>query len=676
MIRLGVDVGGTFTDLVVYDEMTKAVTRTKHPTVPAEPERGVVGACGLARVDFREVSLFMHATTLVTNLVIARSGARVGLITTRGFRDVLEIGRSYREELYNLQWEKPRHVVPRYLVREVTERVNHRGAVATPLARGEVEAAVRALVTEGVEAIAVCLFNAYANAEHERLVGEVVKEVAPQIPVCVSSEVDPRIREYERVSTTVLNAYAMPRVVGYVERLDRAVARTVYYMHSGGGIMRGGDAMKFPVTLLASGPAAGVLAARFVGRLIGAPDIITADVGGTSFDVAVIRDGEPDRRDRVDVVWGIPARIESVDVRSIGAGGGSIAWVDEGGVLRVGPQSAGAVPGPACYGAGGGEPTVTDANVVLGIVDPARFLGGRLEIDPAKARRSLQPIASHFKISVEEAARGIYRIVNANMAQAIMESTVKKGIDPRDFALLAFGGGGGQHAVEIARETGIARVVIPRNPSTLSAFGLLTADLQRTATRTVMLPLVDAMVGRLRKEFTDLERTAREFLSDEDRIVTGVDVEYLLDVRYVGQSNEVAVRIESRRRLTAAHVYERFEALHQRLYGTRMGDPAEVVNVRATVTGRVPPLVLPPQRVARATRRVESRARRATALSRAPLPVFDREALPRGAVIDGPCIVEEVDSTHFITGRCVTAVDRYGNLIVRLLDQRRPRKSH
>jgi N-methylhydantoinase A len=675
-VRVGVDIGGTFTDLVVYDENTHAVRRTKHPTTPDAPENGFLAAYRQAELERAHISLFMHATTQVTNLVITRTGSRVGLITTRGFRDVLEIGRSYRDQLYDPQWDKPRHLVPRHLVREVTERVDHGGRVVVPLVEAEVQSVVRELVAAGVEVIAVSLFNAYANGAHERAIAEIVATLAPATPVSLASEVDPRIREYERASTTVLNAYAIPRVQRYVDRLAESLGRPLYYMHSGGGVMRAADARKFPVSLMESGPAAGVLAAQLIGRLIGLQNLITADVGGTSFDVCVIREGEPDTKDHVDVEWGIPARIQSIDVRSIGAGGGSIIWIDEGGVLRVGPRSAGAAPGPACYNSGGVEPTITDANIVMGILDPTRFLGGRLKIDPDRARKSLEGVAAHFDVAVEEAALGAYRIVNANMAQAILEATVRKGIDPREFSLLAFGGGGGQHAVEVAREAGVSRVVVPPNPSAFSAFGLLTADLKRTTARTVMLPLDEAALGRLRDEFIALERAGRALLEGEDRLIRRIGTSYILDVRYVGQSNEVAVQVDSRRPASAAEIYGRFCDTHARLYGTSMADPAEIVNIRVTVTGHLVPIQQSLLGPARRHRPAPQRSRR-TAFSRSPVAVFDRDSLTPGAIIDRPCIVEEVDATHIIPEQCVTTVDRYGNLIIRILGgpRRRSRRT-
>lgn len=664
MQRIGVDIGGTFTDLVVYDEETGRLATTKAPTTPSAPEEGLLQACRQLDIDFGAVSYFMHGTTLVTNMILTRTGAKVGVITTKGFRDVLEIGRSYRWDLYNLQYDRPKSFVPRYLVREVTERVDHKGKVNVALDRAEVAEVVGALQAEGVEAIAVSLFNSYANAGHEWKVAEVIKEIAPKMYVSLSAEVDPRIREYQRISTTVLNAYAMPRTRGYIERLDDAVGIDVKYMHSGGGIVPSAEARRFPVTLVASGPAAGVLACKFMGDTLGIKDLITADVGGTSFDVCVIKNGQPDVKDEVEVEWGIPARTQSIDVNSIGAGGGSIAWVDEGGALRAGPKSAGAVPGPACYDQGGTEPTVTDANLVIGLLAPENFLGGNLKVNPQRSWETLRPIADKFNLSEEETAVGIFRIVNASMAQAIQQATVKKGIDPRDFTLVSFGGAGGVHAVEVAREVGIPRLLVPIHPSTFSAFGLLTADLKDTATKTVLMPMDRFSADDLQQVFSELEEDGRRFLVGEEKLITGVQVEHILDIRYEGQSNEVAVHLTEGKPLERDAIYEAFEDNHYALFGTRLGDPGEVVNVRVTVTGTVHPLGLSSSNGAPSTGAPQPREHRKVALYDSEIAVFDRRELGPGTVISEPCIIQEDDSTVFMPEGCEATIDSYGNIMI------------
>ena len=669
--RVGVDIGGTFTDLVLYDEDTGEISTTKAPTTPDAPEEGVLQAFDQAGVVTENLTYFMHGTTLVTNLILTRGGAKVGLITTKGFRDVLEIGRSYRDDLYDLQWDKTKPFVPRYLAFEVTERMDHKGNVLAAIDREEVAEVLQRLLAHDIEAIAVSLFNCYANPTHEQVIKEVIAEVAPNLPISLASEVDPRIREYQRVSTTVLNAYAMPRTEGYIERLGRAVNTEVKYMHSGGGIIPSEVARRFPITLVASGPTAGVLAGKFIGAKVGLGEIITADVGGTSFDVAVIRNGEPDVKDEVEVAWAVPARVQSVDVNSIGAGGGSIAWIDEGGALRVGPQSAGAAPGPACYDRGGTEPTVTDANLVLGILSTGNFLGGRLKLSEQNARNAIQPIADRFSISVEEAALGIYRIVNASMAQLISEATVKKGIDPRDFTLVPFGGAGCQHAVEVAREAGIPSILVPPHPSTFSAFGLLTADLKNTASQTVMLPLESRAIRGLRSVFKGLEMEARQFLKGEERNITGSQVEYILDIRYVGQNNEVAVTVDGAAAPSKGAIYEEFERVHKVLNGTQLGDPAEIVNARVTATGSVSPLDLPARTGGRTTKKPVAGSHRKVSVYNDEIPVYYRGDLVYGMTIREPCIIEEDDSTLFILEGCTATIDQLGNIRVQVKQQRR-----
>ena len=670
MKRVGVDIGGTFTDLVVHDEVTGELTKTKAPTTPHAPEEGLLRACSQINLDMTDVSLFMHGTTLVTNLILTRTGAKVGLITTKGFRDILEIGRSYRKEVYNLQWDKPKPFVPRHLVYEVTERMDSSGTVLVPIDREEVASVVQQLLAKGVEAIAVRLFNSYANAEHERVIGQIILEMAPNLHVCLACEVDPRIREYQATSTAVLSAYSMPRTHGYIERLDKALGISVNYMHSGAGIIPSSEVKKFPIALVASGPAAGVLASRFIGQKINMNNLITADVGGTSFDVCVIRDGRPDVNDEVEVEWGIPARTQSIDINSIGAGGGSIAWIDEGGALAVGPQSAGADPGPACYDLGGIQPTVTDSYLILGLLDPDNFLGGNLKVNPQKSYDAIIPIAEHFNVSVEEAAAGIYRIANASMAQAIQEATVKKGIDPREFALVAFGGAGGMHAVAIAQEVGIPTVIVPPFPSTFSAFGLLTADLKNTFSQTVMISLDSFTPGRLKRAFRESEKKARTFLTGQESLITDIQVEHVLDVRYVGQSNEVAVLLTDKVTLKKDAIYREFERVHHSLYGTRLGDSAEIVNVRVTVTGVVPQLALPSRDGSSSSKKAKPKGHRKVALYEEEIAIFDRDELSPGMIIRQPCIIEEVDSTFFMSKGCVAQIDGLSNIHVKLPKQK------
>ena len=670
MLRVGVDIGGTFTDLMTFDETSGTVSRTKVPTTPRAPDEGLLRACEDAGVNMADVSHFVHGTTLVTNLVIERAGSKVGLITTKGFRDVLLLQTGQRSTNFNLQWERNRPLVPRHLIVGVRERVDKNGAVVTPLDEAEVVEGVRYLMEKGVESVAVCLFNSYVNGDHERRIGEVLRQEAPEAYVSLSSEVDPRIREYPRASTTVLNAYAMPKVYGYVDRLESALSlegaggspgRGVRYMHSGGGVVPSSVARERPISLVESGPAAGVLACRYLGERLGIGDIITADMGGTSFDVCMIRGGVPEIKDTTDVEFAIPVRSDSIDVVSIGAGGGSVAWVDDGGTLQVGPRSAGADPGPACYGLGGSEPTVTDANLVLGTLDADNFLGGRSKLDPSRAEQAIRPIAEHFGMPVRQAARGIYDIVNVNMAQAVRQVTVRKGIDPREFTLLPFGGAGAQHAVDVARELDISSVLFPVNASTLSALGMLTADLTYTESRTLSRALADLAMETLEGELRSLEDRARASLQGEEAGLVGVEVSWMTDARYVGQSWEIRVPIDPGK-LTHDDVYRAFEDVYRERYGMVLGDPVELVNIHATVTGRIQSLELPRTPGDPTGEAPAPKGHRKTAFYDDPLPVYDRETLKYGMTLPSPCIVEEVDNTIFLPQGCTSRVDEYGNI--------------
>ena len=662
MLKVGVDIGGTFTDLVSYDETTGHVSKVKVPTTPDNPDQGLFDALELARIRSDDLGYFVHGTTLVTNLVLQRSGAKVGLITTKGFRDLLLIQTGQRVGNYDLQWERQTPLVPRHLIVEVAERVDTKGDVLTPVKLDEVAKGVRYLVANGVQSIAVCLFNAYVNGEHEQAIAARIREAAPGLPISLSSEVDPRVREYPRVSTTVLNAYSMPKVDRYLERLDQAVGvkKDIKMMHSGGGVMPSSVARQMPIMLVASGPAAGALAGTYIGKHLGIENIITADMGGTSFDVSLIRNGIPEIKETTDVEFAIPLRTDSIDIASIGAGGGSIAWIDEGGALRVGPQSAGAAPGPACYNLGGTQPTVTDANMVLGLLNPDSLLGGRLPLKAQNSWEAIEPIGEHFQISTPEAARGIYRITNANLAQAIRQITVKKGIDPRDFTLLPFGGAGAQHAIEVAQELDITSVLFPVNASTLSAMGMLTASLKNTQSATLWAGVDGLSMVDLQHTFAELAARAKEFLSDEESWLASVTVDWSADIRYIGQSYELRVPLV-KGNLSIQSISEAFDRIYLERHGMVLGDPIEIVNVHATAEGHITPFELPEMAEPTGTP-PDPTSFRQVALYDEELAVYDRSNLGRGTTLEGPCIIEEDDSTIFVPDSCELHVDNYGNI--------------
>lgn len=659
-VRVGIDIGGTFIDFVAADSGTGRLIRTKALNEPARVVEAFRDA--LERIDVvpEDIELLMHGTTLVTNLIIERDGARVGLITTKGFADVLEIGWSFRNDAYDLQWTKPQPFVPRPLRLEVTERIASDGDVLTPLSEGEVRDATHELARRGVEAIVVCFINAYANDAHERRAQEIVQEVAPQIPCIASTEADARIGEFERVSTAVLSAYALPRVARYIEQIvDWLPANvTAYFMQAEGGVAPASYVKRNPVSLVASGPTAGVLATCYIGQLTGELDVISFDVGGTSSDVCLIRNGRPGLKDIVEVQDGVPIRRQYVDVVSVGAGGGSVAWIDSGGALRVGPDSVGADPGPACYGRGGVQPTVTDANVVIGIIDAAGFMEGRLAGSSSAARDALVALGNQLGMTAEEAALGVYRIANASMAQAIRTITVQKGIDPRTFTLVAFGGAGGQHAVEVAREMRIPRVIFPPHPSTFSALGLLASDLQATTGRSVVCKLEAMSAEAARVHFEQLEQTVKAMLAHELH-GNGMRSERFADLRYLGQVHTIHIPVE---RWEPRVITKDFEDSHETLFGTRLGDPIEVVNLGLT---GVVPLARPDLALPAATSAAKlGPLRRAHLETEADLvPVYARSSLENGVTLTTPCLVEEGDSVIYLGSGTTATVDAIGDII-------------
>ncbi|HEY1689108.1 MAG TPA: hydantoinase/oxoprolinase family protein [Solirubrobacteraceae bacterium] len=661
--RVGIDIGGTFTDYMAYDMQSGQLSRTKTLSGGSELDATFTAAVAELGVTHESLDLLIHGTTVVTNLVLERNGAEVGLITSAGFRDVLEIGWSFRDDAYDLQWTKFKPLVPRRRRLEVAERVGPGGEIELPLHEQGVRAAAQELLGAGVDAIAICFLHAYANAEHEQAARRIVAEIAPGLPCVISSEVDRRLGEYERVSTTVLSAYATPRLGDYVDGIERWVGpgRTAYFMQSEGGVIPAEVVRRTPTSLVLSGPAAGVLATCHVGRMAGFQNLISMDVGGTSADVCIIRNSEASLREVLEIEPGMPLRTTSLDVAAVGAGGGSIAWIDRGDALRVGPASAGASPGPACYGRGGELPTVTDANVVIGITNAEGLLGGRLKGDAQLAHAALAALGERLGISGEEAALGVYRIVNATMAQAIRTLTVQRGIDPRDFALMSFGGAGGQHAVEVAREMQIPRVVFPQHPSTFSALGLLAADVQTTRTQPAHAPLELTSAADVAPLFADLEAETAAALGDS-RAGGEVVFRRFADLRYVGQVHSIRTPTPV---WDAARINDDFEDLHETQYGTRLGDALEVVNVGITARLELAKPKLGAGADARTSPSSEPVVLRESfvCLDGVSVPVVDRRSLAPGMTLPAPCLVEEVDSVLYLPSGSAAVVDELMNIV-------------
>lgn len=660
MKRVGIDIGGTFTDLVWFDDESREIGKAKTLSTP-DPLVGLAEAVRAAELEAADIGLFLHATTIVTNLVLERKGATVGLISTRGFRDLLEIGTGMKPNPYDVQWSPVEPLVPRWLRLEVDERTLATGEVARAAERAEAAAVLDELVAQGCDAVAICLLNAYANPANELLVEEVARERHPGLRISRSSEIDPRIREYARASTTVVNAYALPAFSSYAERLKDGLGldAEVRFMQSSGGVVGVDEAARAPVNLVYSGPAGGVLGARRLGRAAGVPHLITLDVGGTSSDVCVIRDDEPGDRDELELEFGIPIRTQTLDISAIGAGGGSIAHVDAGGALAVGPESAGSSPGPASYGRGGERPTVTDANLVLGLLREDSMLGrSGIRLDRAKAEAALAPLAAHFGLSLEETARGVYRTVNANMAQAIREITVFQGIDPRDHALVAYGGCGPQHAAGVARDVGMRDVIVPWMPSVFSALGLLGASLSRSESRTLLAALDEDGLADAGAVLEQLEARATASLRD-DPVVEEIVVTRVGYLRYVGQSHELPVPLTT---LDVEAIRTAFEDAHEHRYSTRLGDPVELVDLRVTAIGAVAEPPAPTWSGGRADPAPVAMA----ATVDGPTPVFAREDLAAGFSLRGPALIEESDSTTYVPSDAEAVIDEHANVRITL----------
>ena len=661
-IRIGIDIGGTFTDLQVLDEATGAGGTTKVPTTPADPSLGLMAGIDAAAARFgftlADIGTLLHGTTIATNAVLERTLARGVLLTTQDFRDVLEIGRHARRDVYGLKPAREPALIPRDRRLELDERMQPDGHAERPLDPASLAAAVAALPGLGAETVAVCLLHATANPAHEHQVRDAIAAAHPDLPVSLSSEVSPEIREYERISTTVLNALLVPVVRAYLQRLDarmaeRGLAARLLLVQSNGGVCSPEMAAAQPVRLLLSGPSGGALAAQRAAAALSIPDLVGIDMGGTSFDVCVVQDGRVAQMTQGEVD-GLPVRLPMVEIRTVGAGGGSIAAVEEGGRLAVGPRSAGARPGPACYGHGGTAPTVTDANLVLGRLDPLHFLGGAMRLDPEAGRRAIDAaIAAPLGLTPEAAALGVLALTNANLASAIRLSLFEKGLDPRAFALLSFGGAGGLHAIPVADELGITRVVFPPDASTLSAGGILRSDIKHDLASSRVMRADAAALPALAAACAGLRRQG-EALLDGDAIPENRRALRLgFDMRYHGQAFELVVPFEGEAPDEAglSALLRAFHALHHRRFSySNPADPVEIVTVRLTATGLLPATA----GTSAAPGRPETSHARRLYVDDGWIEV--RVHRDRAAPIAGPALLEEPDTTVFIPlgWTCVT----------------------
>jgi N-methylhydantoinase A len=686
--RIASDIGGTFTDLVCLDEQTGQITVAKASTTPQNFAQGVLDTLDRAGgLNTAQTAFFVHGTTVIINALTERKGVKTGLVTTKGFRDVLEIGRANRPDIYNLYYEKPTPFVPRRLRLEVTERVNYKGEVLEPLDAGEMRDAVRQLIVEECESIAVCFLHAYANPEHEVLAGRLIREVAPTVPFTLSHEVTQEWREFERTSTAVLNSYVLPAARAYLENLEqnlttrKRMGNVLHVMQSNGGSATFELGKQAPINLVESGPVAGVIGAAHVGELIGEPNVISFDVGGTTAKTSLIENGSPKitteykiehTRDKA----GYPILAPTIDIVEIGSGGGSIAYVDQAGALRVGPVSAGAVPGPACYDLGGTEPTVTDANLVVGRLNPAYFLGGELKVNVQNAAESMQPIARHFGMSIEEAALGVIRISDFGKINAIKLISVRRGHDPRDFVLVAFGGGGPMHAAAMARDLHCKKVVIPTYPGVFSAFGMLMTDLRVDYIRTLISRTDQIDLSRLNALYDEMEAQGRSRLSAENVSSANIQFQRNADMRYLGQEHTVKVPIPAGRIAaeTLNQINNSFHDLHEHSYTFRLNSPIELVNYHVTAIGTV------------SKAQIGTVSNRDTGLSRARkgnrtvvfddfgavnTTLYERDYLPVDKVIKGPVIVEEPASSTVVYPDQQFYRDKYGFLHIEMIKKKR-----
>ena len=677
---VGVDIGGTFTDLVGC--VDGGLITAKTSTVPADPTQGVANSLAIAGCDMAALDEVLHGSTIAINTVLERRGARTALITTKGFRDVYAIGRGNRSEAFNLFFHRPQPLIPRNMTFELDERLNFRGEVVTKLDRGAVQALAARLVEDGVEAVAVCFLHAYANPAHEVLVGEVLREADPNWFVTLSHESLREYREYERTSTTALNAFVGPRVRAYLRRLESHLrgerfAGKVHIMRSNGGVMSIAAAQAQPVSMMESGPVAGMIGAGKLALSLGIKSCIGFDMGGTTAKTSLIIDGKPGIEDGYvigdDQSSGQPMQLPVVDIVEVGAGGGSIAWCDAAGGIHVGPQSAGADPGPACYGRGSGKPVVTDANLVLGRINPQRFLNGGMKLDVAAAEDAIAAtLGGPLGLSVAEGALGIVRIADAAMSLAVRAVSVNKGVDPRDTTMVAFGGAGPLHAVAIAREIFIPTVVIPKMPGTFSALGMLMASWRQDYAQTIigLLGRLDgAEVGRI---FAALRAAADEQLARDGIAQEAARFEYLADLRYVGQEHAIAIAVDGPEQLAAKcePLEAAFNVEHEQRYGQSAVDEVlEIVKIRLVVTApraeSVAEAWLTEPWVAEASVPEQTRDVVFDDAER-PLPtrIVWRPSLPAGFEVLGPAVVEEPNSTILLHPGDRAVVSDAGHLVI------------
>ena len=662
---VGVDVGGTFTDAVIYDDATGELRWAKAPSTPAAPAQGVLAALARNDTDLAGAERFVHGITIGTNAILERKGATVWMLVTRGFRDTLEIARTNRTVLYDIKTLKPEPLVPRARAIEIDERVLADGTVLRALDPKQIRTAADRLKKEKPSALAVCFLHSYRSPQHEQEAATLLRELLPGWFICHSAGVLPEMREYERFNTAALNAYIGPVTERYLGALAEALRGKgyrgpVYLMTSSGGIVTAERASRLPVHTVLSGPAGGVAAALHLGKSLGLQNIITYDMGGTSTDVCLIEDLQVPVTSE-QFIAGLPIRTPQIEINSVGAGGGSIAWTDAGRILKVGPKSAGADPGPACYGKGGEAATVTDANLAIGRLASSLKLAGSVALDEAVAKRVVQRIGDDFGIALEKAADGIVRIAVARMVSAIKEISVARGYDPRDFALMAFGGAGPMHAAFIAEELEIARVVVPLRPGNFCAFGALISDIRHDYLRTHRVELSSADAGELERAFAAIEAQAREAMVAEGMPRERIAMRRSAGMRYLGQSWDLVVRLPEEIS-SLKELEDLFHLAHEKRYGYRSADPVEIVSLRVAAIGEVAKPALPEWSPGGSLEAARRETRQVYFGRMQSVPVYLRDKLPRNARAAGPAIVEEMGAVTVVPPGWALEVGRLGEL--------------
>ncbi|KUO75217.1 MAG: 5-oxoprolinase [Desulfosporosinus sp. BRH_c37] len=679
MYRVGIDVGGTFTDFLLIDEVGQSKVY-KTLTTPKSPTEGVVNGLELMakdlKISFRDflqqVTTIVHGTTITTNATLTGDGANTGFITTKGFRDALNMRRGLRAKQYSPKQSPPAELVPRYLVQAVEERVNFAGQEVTPLNEVEVRQAAKLFIEQGVEAIAVSLLFSFFNPEHEQRIKEILQEEMPDVYVSLSSEILPQVRLYERNSTTALNAYVGPPLFKYLTNLlarfnDEGFKGTLLIMQSNGGVMSPEVAKRFASNTLLSGPAAGPAAGIFYSESQEADNIITVDMGGTSFDICLIKNKQPGITNEGQV-GGYRIASPMLDIHTIGAGGGSIAWVDAGGMLRVGPKSASSEPGPVCYGRGGKNITTTDANLILGYLDPKFFHGGTLDLDVQATKDVLAELAQKLGMDPVATAAGVYKIVNMGMADGVREVSVRRGHDPREFALVVAGGAGPIHAAEIATELGISSIIVPRESSVFCAAGMLISDLKHDYVRTYHAPMESASLDKITEFFDDMAKEALAVLGQEGVSSDRIQLKYAADIRYIGQSSEVEVVMSSNKlEEELTHIGEAFHRTHNELYGYAMpGAALEVVNLRLTAIGIVdkPNFNKFAYQGTESDHALKTKRKAYFEGGYQEVQVYDGLKLNNGNIVIGPAIIEQPTTTIIVTPDFNIKCDDFNNYVM------------